>query len=78
MSQNKDDCREFRTYLTGPIMQTSFEPTQHAYLHQTVNLVFDLRMSSPDGAVVHKRVKMVFFQQRWENHFSLLQHSHGQ
>ena len=44
----------------GSVVQTYFKPAQHAKLHATADLVFELRMSSPDGAVEHRRVNMVF------------------
>ena len=51
----------------GSVVQTSFEPTQHAKLHATPNLVFELRVSSPDGAVEHRRVNMVFASKAGSN-----------
>ena len=60
----KNQCRDFLTCVAVPIwtwmgsvVHTSSEPMQHAQLHETAYLVFELRMSSPDGAVKHKRSK---------------------
>ena len=51
----------------GSVVQTYFKPTQHAKKHATADLVLELRMSSPDGAVEHRRVNMVFASKAGSN-----------
>ena len=49
---------------------------QHALLHATLNLVFGLRMSSPDDTVENQDGQQGLFQQSREHHCSQLQQSH--
>ena len=51
----------------GSVVQTSCKPAEHAKLHATANFVFELRMSSLDGAVEHRRVNMVFASKAGSN-----------